>query len=377
MGKAKYTRGANGLYQTKVWDGTYTESGKKHRVSVYSAKSSRDLEQKVAELTAKVNAGQIVLDQNVDFIEYARQWRKAYKGAASSKNTQAMYDNIIEKHLITLAGTRLVDIRKIHLQDLINSHVDKPRIMQQLVLTFKQIIKAAMSDRLLPATAYLDICTGITVPKYKAEEKRPLTDEEKAAVKACCDPSNPAAFSPREKLFVLLIYGCGLRRGEALALTWFNVNLKTMEISITQNLAFEKNSNYLKDPKSSNGKRTVPIPEYLRDALQSAPRTGPLIQSRKKGYLTPSGYRRLWESITAKMNQAAGGSESVHVIFDLTAHIFRHNYCTALCYQVPAISLERIAALMGDDLKTILAVYSHVQNERQDVSVTIQNAVSL
>lgn len=377
MGKAKYQRSTNGLYQTKVWDGTYTATGQKHRVSLYSSKSSRDLEMKVAEFTSKVNSGQIVLDPSMEFITYARQWRRAYKSAASSKATQAMYDNIIDKHLIELSGIRLVDIRRTHLQDLINQHTDRPRIMQQLVLTFKQIVKSAMADRLLPATAYMDICTGITVPRYKADEKRPLNDTEKAALRLCSDPHHSAAFTQREKLFVYLIYGCGLRRGEALALSWFDVNIDSMEISINKSLAFDKNDPYLKDPKSLNGKRTVPVPGYLYDALLSAPRTGPLIQTKSHGYLTQSVYVKMWASIVRKMNSAAGGTSSIHVIYGLTAHIFRHNYCTALCYQVPEISLERIASLMGDDLKTVLSVYSHVTTERQDVSVTIQNAVSL
>lgn len=30
MAKAKYTKGSDGYYQTKVWDGTYTELGKKN-----------------------------------------------------------------------------------------------------------------------------------------------------------------------------------------------------------------------------------------------------------------------------------------------------------------------------------------------------------
>ena len=44
MASKKYTCGADGYYQTKVWDGTYDQNGRKHRITLRSNKSSRDLE---------------------------------------------------------------------------------------------------------------------------------------------------------------------------------------------------------------------------------------------------------------------------------------------------------------------------------------------
>ena len=76
------------------------------------------------------------------------------------------------------------------------------------------------------------------------------------------------------------------------------------------------------------------------------------------------------------MNLAAGGSSYTKVIYGLTAHIFRHNYCTNLCYQVPDISLQRIAYLMGDNLNTMIAVYSHLTDEKKDIVQTIQNSIN-
>ena len=47
MPKQKYSRDDNGYFQTKVWDGTYLEGGKKRYVTVRSTKSSADLEKKI------------------------------------------------------------------------------------------------------------------------------------------------------------------------------------------------------------------------------------------------------------------------------------------------------------------------------------------
>lgn len=48
----KYTLDKSGYYKTTVWDGTY-KGGKKHRVTIRSKKSSRDLERKVAEFNER------------------------------------------------------------------------------------------------------------------------------------------------------------------------------------------------------------------------------------------------------------------------------------------------------------------------------------
>ena len=54
MAKAKYKKGKDGRWQTKVWDGTYGPDGIKHYVPVYSTKSSGDLEKTVNKMKADV-----------------------------------------------------------------------------------------------------------------------------------------------------------------------------------------------------------------------------------------------------------------------------------------------------------------------------------
>lgn len=44
MAKAKYSKGKDGHFRAKVWDGTYNADGSKHRINLTSKKSSADLE---------------------------------------------------------------------------------------------------------------------------------------------------------------------------------------------------------------------------------------------------------------------------------------------------------------------------------------------
>lgn len=373
MAKAKYTRGTDGFFRTKIWDGTYNENGSKHRACLSSKKSSADLERQVNELKNNIAQGKQVQSTEITFLEYAREWKKTYK-AIRSTGTRNMYENIIEKHLIALDGVKLRDIRRLHLQLVINNNIDKQRTCQQINLTFKQIINAAIADKYLPASALQDICAGVELQKYKPRERRPLTDQEVKAIKT-------ADFSPLEKTFVLIAYGCGLRRGEILALKKdLDIDLKHATLTVRQAVEFDGNNPALKAPKSANGLRTVPIPPYLVDHLKTYIPTvkgSYLICKRDGGMMTKSSYDKMWRQIVKEMNLAAGGTDQLQVIHGLTAHIFRHNYCTNLCYQIPKISTKKIAQMMGDTEAMVLNVYSHIREEKENAEEVVNEAFAL
>lgn len=371
MAKAKYMQGSDGYYRTKIWDGTYNKDGSKHRALLSSKKSSADLEKRVNDLKAKVNVDQVIQETELSFLVYARLWKKTYKQVRED-NTQTMYENIIEKHLIALDGLKLRDIRKTHFQMVINNASEKPRTCQQISLTFKQIIKAAVQDKYLPPAALNNICTGIDLPKYNPNEKRALYPEEIAAFKN-------ADLSPMERCFVYIIYGCGLRRGEVLALNKdIHINLKKRELTVNTSVRFKNNDPGTKGPKSNNGLRKVPMPRYLVEYLSEYIPTlnSPyLIHKKDGGIMTKSSYDKMWAQIKKKMNMAAGGNENLQVIYGFTAHTFRHNYCTSLCYQVPKISIKKIAQLIGDTESMVLRVYNHIKEERENVEEVVTDAV--
>ena len=370
MAKAKYSRGKDGYFRTKVWDGTYNPNGTKHRISLYSSKSSRDLENQVMEMNNKVRNRQYVQRDDISVQDYAREWLNTYK-SVREKNTYAMYENIIEKHFIMFAPIKLQDLKHNHLQILINATVSQPRTCQQIMLTIKQVIRAAIREKKLPAGSVEEICNDIDLPKYIPEEKRPLTSQELAAIKT-------ADFTDRERCFVYLIYGCGLRREEALALTPFDISFKRGELIINKALCFDGNTPYIKGTKSKSGNRTIPMPKFLTEFLKRYVSTvqGRLVGKNDGSDITLSSYRRMWVSIISKMNLAAGGDESVKVIHNLTAHMFRHNYCTQLCYQIPKISTKKIAQLLGDNEKMVIEVYNHILEEKEQTDEAISAAVN-
>lgn len=360
MAKAKYTCGKDGYYQARIWDGTYCPNSTKHRVTLRTRQSSKHLEEMVRELADKVRNRETTASTDSSILQYARRWLTVYK-ANAAKNTVAMYDNIIEKHLGTIAHVRLSGITKTHILLAVNGAAGMPRTQEQLLMTLKQVVKAAISDRYLPAGIYLELFDGIRIKKTVRNEKRALTDQERRAVFT-------ASLTDMQKAFVFILYGCGLRRGEALALSVPDLDFANRSIRVTKSLAFDKNDPYIKPPKTSSGVRTVPIPDMVLPYLESycmSLHQDQLFYTAGARYMSKSSFVRMWKNIQTRMDSPR-----------LTAHLFRHNYCTTLCYQIPAISIKKIAELMGDREKMVIDVYNHILSEREDVRGALENALN-
>ncbi|WP_462368831.1 tyrosine-type recombinase/integrase [Roseburia hominis] len=368
MAKAKYTKQKNGYFQARVWDGSYV-NGKKHYITIRSKKSSKDLETKVAAYNDKIKNLETVRDKNILFLDYAGRWLTVYKAEATN-NTKRMYRNIIEKHLRQMDGVRLCDVLPIHYQTVLNDAAGKKRIQQQIQLTFSQIMKAAVHDRLYPANLLEDLKDVMKPIDYKADEKRPLTENEKNAMVK-------AELSPSDRIFVDILYCTGLRCGEVLALTRFDIDFSEKVINVNKSIEFDDAGKpSIKEPKSKNGFRQVPIPQQLYTSLESYVRfcmKGTLLFSMQGGKMvSKSSYRRKWERIIKEMNRVAEKP-----VCGLTAHIFRHNYCTSLCYQIPRISIKNIASLLGDDEAMVLRIYNHIMLEKEDTAGAVEAALSM
>ena len=376
MASAKYKKNYRGRWETRVWDGTYNPDGTKHRKVIVSTKSSADLERKVNEFARDRDNLNVTRYSGLNFYEYALKWLETSK-ANKEKNTQDMYYYIITgcfQHL----DFPIADVRHSHFQEVINRNNEHPRTCEQIALTFKQIIKSAIRDRILPLNALEDICSDISMPKRIKAKKRPLSELEKEAL-------SRVQMDDMKSFFINMIFYCGLRRGEALGLKAQDFDWDKNTVSVCRVITFTRDGSEVKPyPKSDNGIRTIPLSPEAVDHIKPYVTSCTdefLIHGKTSHIMTANAFRRMWESIITSLNKAIGYNpykrdRGEPPINDLTPHIFRHNFCTELCYKVPAISTKMIAYLLGDNEKMVLEVYSHLVMEKEDVSEVI-TALSL
>lgn len=240
-----------------------------------------------------------------------------------------MYANAINCHIKPEIGhLPLNKIVRSDIQKIINDRQEHPCTYEVIRLTLVQILNSAIDDKLLLE----NVAKKVTLPKRHKSEKRALTDLEKEAIKK-------ADFTLQEKTFVLLLFYFGLRRGEVLALTKADINLRDKTLSVNKAVVFDVNTPVVKNSaKNDSGNRIIPIPAnavgFLTDFLKSVDSF--LFPGKNAETLSKTRYVKMWERIIRKMNDAVTSDKEKAIgaqpITGLTAHIFRHNNCTMLYY---------------------------------------------
>ena len=251
----KYKKRADGRYCVQISNGYDRKTGKPIRKAIYGRTVS-ELEANVGEYRRQQNMGIITNDKNITVAEWAQQWLTAYKSDVGEK-TLEFYQIAIHTHIIPAIGNmKLRDVREHHLQKFLNDkakeayipantkRIDikgKPyskRTLDRIRTTLKAMFKRAVSNHIIAENPAQDITTPSNLKDITP--KHPLTEWERSILLNCAETHH---FGP----FVMTLYYTGMRRGEALALTAGDIDLKNKTITINKAVGFDrKHKPYLK-----------------------------------------------------------------------------------------------------------------------------------
>lgn len=360
MPKSKYTKRADGRYLTQIQIG-YQDNGKPKYKNIYG-RTILEVDKKAAEFKNLMYKGVVVDDKRLTVGQWAEKWLRTYKNNVSY-NTYEMYHNCIKNHIMG-SGIENIPLSKLnahHVQLLINEKVDAglTRTVKILQLTLKQLLKQAVENELI----YKNAAENIKIPTFHKDKKRALTSDERNAILQ-------ADLTEKERLFVYFGLYAGLRRGEILALTWDDIDLRRRLLHVRKALYFQDNAPVIKPmPKTEAGIRDIPIPQKLFDAIRrygKPTKSIYLFQMDNGGLITKSSYTKLWKRIDEKVNRAAGGTKEIRAIGNFTCHILRHTYATKLYYA--GIDIKTAQRLLGHSSITMtMDIYTHLEENHTDI----------
>lgn len=180
-----------------------------------------------------------------------------------------------------------------------------------------------------------------------------LTLEEATRLIGACPRST--SLERRDRLVILLLYGCGLRTHELCTLDIGDINRERQELIVQHG--------------KGDRARAIPVPDGVYSELLAHL----LEQDRKRGALIRTAHlsRRIRDKdvcdIVATVAQRAGLPRSV------TARTLRHTFATHLMDR--GVDLAVIASLMGHRSPQETGVYLHVLPERPRAAVNTLAAV--
>lgn len=286
------------------------------------------------------------------FTDYAATWFSTKKHSIKP-TTFSKYAFLYRKHLKPALGTkRLSDITRMDIQGLINHMDDEGYSMETMKAT-----KALLSSMLKLAVADDHIlknpCDAVKLPRHLRRKKRPATPEEYQRLLEVTKDH-------RLSIAIPLLFLTGMRRGEMLALTWYDIDLSQRLIHINKEYVTENGTGkaYMRDTtKTPAGVRDIPICDDLLKALKAnkahvGPRKTYVIPQHDKDKPThPQVFYRLFK----RWLQIAGLDHKV------TPHSARHYFASNMLKA--GVNPETLRKITGhSDLSTLLDVYCYDDN---------------
>ncbi len=353
---------ADGRYQIQVDLGT-DETGKRIRKTVYGASPK--------EAKKNADALRLAFGRGIDPSEIntkLSRWIELFLINEKRKSTESVYKNkkyrLLRFEGFVGANTPLINIKTYTINAFLFALADEDK-SQKTIKEYKNVINQLFRFARINEGIVNNPCDNVQIPKARQKkERRALTSTEQLWLANLPDEIYPG------KAMALVCMWAGLRRGEATALTWADIDFKQNMIRVTK--AYDFKSDTLKEPKTEAGVRYVPLLPCLAEYLKRLPRNSAYVFGKR---LSQWEWDRELAHILRYLESEYGNPKAtpkttgskyvVSLTIDpFTWHELRHTYCTLLYDN--DIPLKVAMNWMGHKSQDMTAkVYSHLSEEKK------------
>lgn len=327
----------------------------------------------IALRTKALEDGDIAINSDTTVKKYSEIWKTSYVKESVSEATYASYISNINLYILPdLGNMKMRDVRRIHLQAAINKMAghSKSHTLKVRQLMYR-MFKDAVTDEVIKKNPAEDL----KLPVCSDGEGRSITGKERKYILRVAEWHKAG-------LWIKLMLYTGLRPGETAALQWKNIDLKKKVLFVEQ--ARKAKTGEIGDPKSSAGKRKIPIPNHFIEELTAASKGKSkfdyvFVQETTGQRHTLRSMYQLWHSFKRDLNIAMGCSvvrnqlmKPYPVAEDLIPYCLRHTYCTDL--QSAGVPINVAKEYMGHaDISTTANIYTDFSDDAFDRSAQLIN----
>lgn len=256
------TQRPNGTWQGRI-QRTDPDTGKRERVSVYG-KTADEARAKLKGVRERWEAGAPARDAKDSVGSWMKRWRTTSLVASDRKpTTKALYDGLSCKHLEEgdFAATRLDRLRPTDIEALIVA-LRKKKLADSTVRSIYTVLRAGLDGAVRDGLLAANPATKVPRPRVDRDEAKSIGPDQVAQLLQ-------EARSSRYYVGVLIMAHTGLRRGEAAALRWTDIDFTKRELNVTHTLARIDGELSLSKPKTKRSRRRVPLSDDLVTELKA------------------------------------------------------------------------------------------------------------
>lgn len=297
--------------------------------------------------------------------DLVKLWLKGYKNTVR-ESTYASTERILDNHILPDLGNIYLDKLTVpQCMDVVNKWAKIAPVSVKKFMNYANIIfNKGVAWHMMP----FNPMSTVDCPKVERPEKDFIDFYTKEELEQFLECAKKTASLKVFMFFRLLAYS-GMRRGEALALTWEDINFKDNSITINKTVAQGENNRLMIDyPKTKSGNRVIDIDlvtmNYLKQwkiqQLKDLFKLGINAQDKKQLVFSNT-YNKLYQpSRVAQWNTAICKANDLRHI---KVHGFRHTHATLL--HDAGVSMKDVQARLGhSNITTTMDIYTHLTNKR-------------
>ena len=242
---------SDGRWQVHV---RYTDQyGVNKRTTVYG-KTAPDARDKASEVRKRLTEGLPARDKRTTLETFTLDWIASALAASDRKGTtKVMYAGVARVHIVGshIGGLALDKVRPMHVEGWIVGLRDKG-LAESTVRSAYTILRAILDTAVRDGALARNPAAVVKRPKVTAKESPFLTPEQ---VRALLEAAKSSRYAP---LFSLLV-NTGLRRGEALALRWSDIDSEDKLLRVRGTLTRVDGDLIVTSTKTAKSRRSIPV----------------------------------------------------------------------------------------------------------------------
>ena len=355
-------------YGFNLYVGVDETTGHSIEIRKQCYKSKKEAQEAYLNYQLKVIKGEYIPESkgHITFNKLYKMWLKIYRETVKT-STYATTTRYFDDHILKQLGSKYIDkLTVLDCQKAVNIWFnDAPKTYKRFIRYTNNVLNYGINNLELISKNPMN---KVIPPKAKNKPK-PFTDfYSKDELNIFLRDAKKYNF--KYFVFFRLLAYSGMRKGEALALKWSDINFKDNTISINKDVTVGLNNELYEDtPKTENSFRTLNMDaatmEYLKEYRLMQQKTmlklgynflnsdNLLFSTINNGYLSMSKPRQWNVAICNK-----------YKLRRIKIHGFRHTHASLL-FEAGA-SMNEVKARLGHaDINTTMNIYTHVTDDQK------------
>lgn len=369
----QYENSKGKFWEVKAYLGKDEETGKQVQFTERGFKTKKQAVDYFKQESRKFDSGLSLQNKNfITVTQLYHEWLEQYK-LNVTKSTLRNTKTYFRLHILPPLGNILITkLQPKTIQKAVNEWHRKYKKHKKIFNYLKRVLQYGVTLDYIQSNP----CSRVAIPKKKLQydspqrEKDFYSKDELELFFNCLQQED----SLKWLCFFRILAFTGLRRGEALALTWEDINFKQSTITVSKAVKLGEQGLYIGDPKNQSSTRTLNVDSETMKIIRKW-KTEQAKLFLKLGYnLLGSDefiFRKESEnfpiSVASPRNFLARFCERNSLPM-INIHGFRHTHCSLLFEA--GVPMKDVKERMGhSDISTTMNVYTHVTENSKKQSV--------